>query len=112
MGLLLVSSYTQGISAMYGSTQGEAFFKVQSSTRMEAEEHIVMWKFIPLQLSLHFGSFPTLEQCQRHNSSSSHPNEPWSGRTTITPFWLQMWLRAVVVPHPHVSRKTERVGRA
>lgn len=69
--------FQTGTFEMHGSTQGEVFFK----TRVKAEARIVMWmgKSIPLQLSLRFGGFPTLEQSQRHSSSSSYPNEPWSG---------------------------------
>lgn len=81
VGLLLVTSYTQGIFAMHGSTQAEFFSKTHSSIRVKAEEHIAMWmgKFIHSQLSLCFGGFPALEQSQRCSSSSSHPKVHQSG---------------------------------
>lgn len=77
MGLLLVTSYISGTFEMYSSAQGEVFFKAQSSIRVKAKELVVIWmgKFIPLQLSLCFRGFPTLEQSQRPKSSSSHPSE-------------------------------------
>lgn len=46
-----MTSYTKVIFAVHGSTQGELFFKAQSSVSVKADEHIVLWmgKFIPLQ---------------------------------------------------------------
>lgn len=86
MGLLLETSYAPGIFVMYGSTQGEFFLKAHPFIRAQEEESIDLWiwdtlvgKIIPLQLSLHFGGFPTLEQPQRCSSSNSTPKSVPSG---------------------------------
>lgn len=95
MGLLLVASYTKGISAMYGSTQGEVFFKAQSSVRVEAEEHIVLWmgKFMSLQCLCIFEVFLPWSSPRGAAPAAATPTSTGQGGATVSPFWLQLWLR-------------------